>query len=403
MAMRRVRTGEGCAWGALMGAIALVTGAVEAAASQPLLVAVQQQQAVTLSWFFPAASTCEASGGWSGARPPSGTETITNVTAPTVFRLACTGVSEIALTVTPAPEIPPPVPAGFVAGINGQLYAGKLDAAGREFVLELGARSIRIGSNPGEDYDGAINWATTKGIGVVLILGFGSNVETEVGRQRYADRAAGLAQKYGDKVQYYEMWNEFNGGMGLGGWPGCKPTCQNYALYTDLLCRTYRAIKAVRPSEKVVGGDTAGVDLGFIGGILDAGAGKCMDALSLHTYTYAQFPGAKFNVPLNASVSVAADRWVEGMNAANNLIRQKLGMSMPILVTETGRNDAGSAGSEQGVAEFLTEVFKRARTLPFLEGVWWFALEDVAAARWGVVRADNSKKPAFGAYQSAVK
>jgi hypothetical protein len=66
-------------------------------------------RSVTLTWSSTDATTCVASGGWSGARPLAGAETIAAVNANTSFKLACTGPgggkeATVAVTVTAAPS-----------------------------------------------------------------------------------------------------------------------------------------------------------------------------------------------------------------------------------------------------------------------------------------------------------
>ncbi|MGH2567350.1 MAG: hypothetical protein ACRDGA_03355, partial [Bacteroidota bacterium] len=207
---------------------------------------------------------------------------------------------------------------------------------------------------------------------------------------------AQLVQKYDDKVQYWEVWNEWNGGFGLG----CKwnePPCNNAAMYTDLLCRTYDAIKAVRPNAIVVGGVIAGANEAFLTGMLNAGAGDCMDMLSLHLYVYRQdWPGhASWDAPVSAGV----DKFMKVMTDRENLVKQKTGRTIPILVTEAGFH--GGPTREQMGADYVTELYSRAPTLSFLEGIWWFSLEDANDRTFGLVRSNNTKKPAFAAYKAA--
>jgi alpha-tubulin suppressor-like RCC1 family protein len=52
---------------------------------------VSQGGTVTLSWSAMNASACTASGGWSGARPPSGTESVGGFSESRTFTLTCTG------------------------------------------------------------------------------------------------------------------------------------------------------------------------------------------------------------------------------------------------------------------------------------------------------------------------
>lgn len=48
---------------------------------------------VTLTWSSSGADSCTASGGWSGSRPVSGSETVGPLTADTTFTLSCSGGS----------------------------------------------------------------------------------------------------------------------------------------------------------------------------------------------------------------------------------------------------------------------------------------------------------------------
>ena len=197
----------------------------------------------------------------------------------------------------------------FVVGIGPQQYSGAFDAAGQAFTKELGVHSLRLAFNHG-DADFGVNWAAQNGIGVLYMLGYGvgCDARTVSGRQCYADRSAGLAQKYGNKVQYYEVWNEWNGIFGpFGGWRE-NQAIPAVAAYTDLLCQTYKAVKAVQPNAKVVGGVTAGTGTSFIRNMLDGGAGNCMDVVSVHPYPFSEH--SEFNVPYNSSATVMANKFI---------------------------------------------------------------------------------------------
>jgi hypothetical protein len=70
----------------------------------------------TLTWSSSSAQSCQASGGWSGARGTSGTESTGALTATTSYTLTCTNSigqasspSTVSITVTAAPS-PPPTP-----------------------------------------------------------------------------------------------------------------------------------------------------------------------------------------------------------------------------------------------------------------------------------------------------
>ena len=253
-----------------------------------------------------------------------------------------------------------------------QNYAGKFDAAGQAFTKELGAHSVRLQcySPPELQFLHQLG-GPKRHWGPFLRLRSGCNITTASGRQCYADRFANFARKYGSKIQYYEVWNEWNGGFGLGRWPACLPTCADGVMYTDLLCRTYRAVKAVRPSAKVVGGATARIDMSFITKMLNAGAGNCMDALSVHPYVWGA-PTWNYYVPIDSPASVGVNKFIEAITAAENLVQQKTGKIIPIAVTEDNRRDNKTSASQRLSAAYITELYRRAPSIPFLEGIWLF-------------------------------
>jgi len=170
-------------------------------------------------------------------------------------------------------------------------------------------------------------------------------------------------------------------------------------MYTDLLCRTYRAVKDVQPNAVIVGGAVAGVDISFISKMLDAGAENCMDMISVHTYVHAP---RRYSVPYDAPAPVAVNKFVEAITAVENLVRQKTGRTMRVVVSEAGRSDLGQSSNEQLTADYITELYRRAPSIPFLEGIWLFCLEDNRHG-FGLVRNNNAKKPGFAAYQAAAK
>src|SRR5919197_54354 len=55
------------------------------------LASVTSGSSANLTWSSSNASSCSASGGWSGAKPPAGSQSTGSLTATTVFTLACTG------------------------------------------------------------------------------------------------------------------------------------------------------------------------------------------------------------------------------------------------------------------------------------------------------------------------
>ncbi len=133
--------------------------------------------------------------------------------------------------------------------------------------------------------------------------------------------------------------------------------------------------------------------------MIDAGAGNCMDRVSIHPYPFSEH--SEFHVPYNSSATVMADKFIEAVTTVDALVRQKTGRRIPILVTEEGIID--SPAWEQRTADFLTQIYTKGKNLPFLEGIWWFALEDYSNQPYGLLRSNNTKKPAFFAFQAMAK
>lgn len=93
--------------------------------------AITSGQSSTLSWSSTNATSCVASGGWSGTKAVSGTEVV-SPTATTIFTLSCTGsggtsAKQVTVTVTPVPAPTAPTltftatPASIVAGQSSTL------------------------------------------------------------------------------------------------------------------------------------------------------------------------------------------------------------------------------------------------------------------------------------------
>lgn len=73
--------------------------------------AIQQASAASLTWNSTNASACTASGGWSGTKPPSGTESTGALSSSTVFSLACAGAGGSAAQTVTVDVVQPPAPA----------------------------------------------------------------------------------------------------------------------------------------------------------------------------------------------------------------------------------------------------------------------------------------------------
>lgn len=109
----------------------------------------------------------------------------------------------------------------------------------------------------------------------------------------YADYAVAVAEHFKGRIHYYQIWNEPNGN---GEWGEQQV---NPEAYTQLLCETYKRLKAVDPNIVVlsaaltptteVGGDNLN-EMIYLQRMYDAGAGACFDIMSAQGYGLASGP-----------------------------------------------------------------------------------------------------------------
>lgn len=123
--------------------------------------------------------------------------------------------------------------------------------------------------------------------------------------QDYVDFVSALATRYKGRIDAYQIWNEPNLAREWGNRP------PNPANYTELLRRSYEAIKAVDPAAIVISAglapttrwdDVAMPDTVFVQGMYDAGAQPYFDALGVHGAGYKVHPATDPEVVANDPV-----------------------------------------------------------------------------------------------------
>ncbi len=196
-----------------------------------------------------------------------------------------------------------------------------------------------------EHPDMVINFAVHEGLTVIARLGFvppwarpPDTTPSYLDPDHFDDfarYAAAFARRYRDRVRYIIVWNEPNLSLEWG----YRPV--DPAAYTDLLCRTYRAIKAVAPEVQVLGGALAPTlappgsewgmnDLVFLQRMYDAGARECFDILAVHAYGWRE----------PATAPPAADRINFRRTELLRAIMVRNGdAAKPVIITEGGWND----------------------------------------------------------------
>ncbi len=106
----------------------------------------------------------------------------------------------------------------------------------------------------------------------------------------FANYGKFITEQFKGRVKYFEVWNEWTGGCGMGHVKEKKTnTPENYV---KLLKATYEAVKAANPEAYVIGGggDHSAHQLKQIEGMFEAGALKYCDAFSVHPYRQPRDP-----------------------------------------------------------------------------------------------------------------
>ena len=246
--------------------------------------------------------------------------------------------------------------------------------------------------------------------------------------QSYAAASAALAEHLRGTASVFELENSPNispkgstNGTGDGLWPSPNP-----CGYTQLLKKTYAAIKQVRPDATVLVGGIGGVrdNTGrmaadtFLAALYANGARGSFDGVSYHPYSNPNLPCSSADAVCTFS-SVTSRKDLYGMkNGWNRMLNARSIMvangdsAKKIWMTEYGGPTNGPAGgshvlTEAEQATLLIAGYARNSQYSWAGPLCWFTWQDEGVnpatdpgGDWmGLVRPDYSPKPAFSAYQ----
>ena len=178
-----------------------------------------------LTWSSTNASSCTASGGWTGARATSGTASTGALSATTTFTLSCTGdggTANQAATVTVTAPTPPTTPPTGSADFQARCgVAGVLRCFGFDSNADLGTTgSNAVGANFGNfNNSGACNSAATVLCPVidstVTASGGGSlkfTIPSQSGSggsgQWFTNFSNDLSTQFGENSEFYIQWRQ---------------------------------------------------------------------------------------------------------------------------------------------------------------------------------------------------
>ncbi len=231
--------------------------------------------------------------------------------------------------------------------------------------------------------DLVVDHAVNQGLTVIARLGYVPEwarppktsplLLNEAGYDAFASFAAAFAEHFRGRVSYLIVWNEPN----LSQEWGYRPV--NPAAYTELLRRTYDAVKVTAPEVSILGGALAPTlapagsewglnDLDYLQGMYDAGAAPYFDILAAHSY------GWTFGPDEPPAADAVNFRRVELLR---DVMIRNGDTAKHVIITEGGWNDHPrwtKAVRPVQRAEYTVAAYQRALTdWPWVDAVCFWA------------------------------
>lgn len=250
-----------------------------------------------------------------------------------------------------------------------------------------------------EQFDTYVRQAAARGLDVLLILDYANRFYDDGDRPRSPEAIEGfcryaefVVRHFGKDVRLYEVWNEWDIGIGLPQRHNKGGSAEDYA---KLLKAVYPRIKAADPNVTVIAGaSTSGaVKRGWLEDVVKLGALESCDAISIHSYNYSE--------PFPQRSPDACSAW---MTSVQQMLRTyNDGNDVPFYVTEMGwPTHIGRAGTEPALsASYLARLYLLARTSDSFKGLWWYDFQDDGwnpehnEDNFGLVRPDLTPKPGY--------
>ncbi|MFN4266231.1 MAG: hypothetical protein ACK4F8_10860 [Aquabacterium sp.] len=252
-----------------------------------------------------------------------------------------------------------------------------------------------------KDVEAYVDNAVEKGGYPLIILNYGNKfydggdgVYSDEGIAGFVRYATFLANYFKGRVKFYEVWNEWDLGLGSNKNPR---TIRDVATYVRLLKATYKAVKKTDPSATILGGAATTSRTHWTDEFIDEGGLDHLDGFSTHPYMM-------WNIKSKPEHSI---KLLDDLHSKIQKARPE--RNIPIYVTEIGwpTHQGHLAWTPDHVADFIVRFHLLARARPFIGGVWWYSLandareQDNKEKAFGLVDYDYKPKPALEAYRTA--
>ena len=188
----------------------------------------------------------------------------------------------------------------------------------------------------------------------------------------YANYCRYIAQYFGDRVNQYEIWNEWNHStMGK-----THPARRSGNYYAMALVAASEAIKSVNPNAKIIGGAMAGHDEGWITAMMNydgnrdgkSDAWEAMDGFSFHAYNTNW--STSFYRPSEMGYLESYDEVIAVLSRYGDVSTKEIWM------TETGWSTAiGPGVTEEEQGAYIVQVNTWALANPDkVDRIFWYDL-----------------------------
>jgi len=249
-----------------------------------------------------------------------------------------------------------------------------------------------------DEYDHFVDEALRNGVQPLLILCYGNKLydnglypTSQAAVEAFARFAEFVVRHFKNRVQYYEVWNEWNVGTGVAD----DIFYGDPVPYVALLKKVYLRLKPLDPEITIIGGVISGNGIrnGWMEAACKSGLLNYLDGISFHPYCYGA-PGGE-RLPETGLMS--------RIRQNDEIIRRYQKRNTPVFLTEVGwpTHEGQNGSSPQDEARFLARSFLMVRTLPFVKGLWWYDFSDDGfdrndpEANFGIVTHNLTQKPAY--------
>jgi len=215
--------------------------------------------------------------------------------------------------------------------------------------------------------------SSQQGISGMLILGYGNKLyssgdypRTEEDVDAFINYVQWVVTRFKHKVKYYEIWNEWYQGTGMGSYSKNKPTDEQYIQF---ISKVYKKIKEIDPEAIVIAGGfnpLVGKQRVWFSGLVDKGFLNNIDGVSIHPYSY--YRGSEYRT---AEANMAV------IDEFHNSYSQK-NINFPMYITELGIPNGllKNSYTENDSAQFIMQYIQLAKQRDFIKGVWFYDLID---------------------------